>query len=118
MRAEATELASTPFVGTLVTTVGVCYSEFARRKLDPVDSVGLRFYPDWSKHRLPLQHRDQRHPAAYTASSMNQLQKKHQASHSAKTDADATTTQNAKTTESESSSAKKDPPERATPQLA
>jgi hypothetical protein len=44
LRAEATELAATPFGGTLLSTIGLSYHEFARKELDALEgiSIGLR----------------------------------------------------------------------------
>lgn len=75
MRAEAKELASTAFGGTLLSTIGVVYHEFARSELGTLDGISLSVYQTGRDISTRYSIASSGIKAAYTASAVNKLQK-------------------------------------------
>jgi curved DNA-binding protein CbpA len=75
IKTEAMELTSTPFGGTLVTTIGSCYSEFARRELDILNNISLGIKQTGRGVASRLNIASTGFRAAYNVSSMNKLEK-------------------------------------------
>lgn len=76
IREEAKELAKSPFGGTLVRTIGIAYSEHARRELDSLDSIGIQIQQAGRGLYTRMSIATAGVRAALAANEVNKLQKK------------------------------------------